>query len=109
MEQAQKGTHYGSCQELEVRWGELVQRIVPSAEAVKFFASGTEATMMAMRLARAFTGRDMILKFEGHFHGWHDYAVAAMQPPYDVPLSKGVPRRRRRHRARGAGGRRPGH
>ncbi len=91
VEQAQKGTHYGSCQELEVRWGELVQQIVPSAEMVKFFSSGTEATMMAMRLARAFTGRDKIIKIQGGFHGWHDYAVVAMQPPYDVPVSKGVP------------------
>ena len=44
-----------------------------------------------MRLARAFTGRDKIVKIQGHFHGWHDYAAVAMQPPYDVPISKGVP------------------
>jgi glutamate-1-semialdehyde 2,1-aminomutase len=89
--QAQKGTHYGACHELEVRWGELVQEIVPSAEAVKFFSSGTEATMMAMRLARAHTGKNKIVKIQGGFHGWHDFATVAMQPPYDVPLSKGVP------------------
>jgi glutamate-1-semialdehyde 2,1-aminomutase len=89
--QAQKGTHYGACHDLEVRWGELVQEIVPSAEMVKFFSSGTEATMMAMRLARAYTGREKIVKIQGGFHGWHDYATVAMQPPYDVPLSKGVP------------------
>ena len=76
VEQAQKGTHYGACHELEVRWGELVQQIVPSAEVVKFATSGTEATMLAMRLARAFTGRDRIVKFHGHFHGWHDYAAS---------------------------------
>ena len=91
VEQAQKGTHYGACTELEVRWAELVQQIVPSAEQVKFFSSGTEATMMAMRLARAFTGKSKILKVQGGFHGWHDYATIAMQPPYDVPLSSGVP------------------
>jgi glutamate-1-semialdehyde 2,1-aminomutase len=68
-----------------------VQEIVPSAEMVKFFSSGTEATMMAMRLVRAFTGKDKIVKIQGGFHGWHDYAVVAMQPPFDVPLSKGVP------------------
>jgi glutamate-1-semialdehyde 2,1-aminomutase len=89
--QAQKGTHYGACHELEVQWAELVEQIVPSAESVKFLSSGTEATMMAMRLARAFTGRNKILKVQGAFHGWHDYATVAMQPPYDIPSSKGVP------------------
>ncbi|MGE3271745.1 MAG: aminotransferase class III-fold pyridoxal phosphate-dependent enzyme, partial [Chloroflexota bacterium] len=58
MEQVQKGSHYGACHELEIRWGQLVQEIVPSAEAVKFTSSGTESTMLAIRLARAFTGRD---------------------------------------------------
>jgi glutamate-1-semialdehyde 2,1-aminomutase len=91
VEQAQKGSHYGACHELEVRWGQLVQEIVPSAEAIKFLSSGTEATMMAMRLARAFTGRDRIVKVNGHFHGWHDYAAVAMAPPWDVPISVGIP------------------
>ena len=89
--QLQKGTHYGGSTELEVRWGELVQQIVPSAERVKFFSSGTEATMMAMRLARAYTGKSKIVKIQGHFHGWHDYATVAMQPPWEVPISAGVP------------------
>jgi glutamate-1-semialdehyde 2,1-aminomutase len=92
VEQAQKGSHYGACHELEVRWGELVQEIVPSAEAVKFVSSGTEATMLALRLARAFTGRDRLIKINGHFHGWHDYAAVAMAPPWDVPISMGIPK-----------------
>jgi glutamate-1-semialdehyde 2,1-aminomutase len=92
VEQAQKGTHYGASHELEVEWGELVQQIVPSAEKVKFVSSGTEATLMAMRLARAFTGKDKILKIQGHFHGWHDYATIAMAPPYDEPVSRGIPK-----------------
>jgi glutamate-1-semialdehyde 2,1-aminomutase len=91
VEQAQKGSHYGACHELEVRWGELVQEIV-SAEAVKFVSSGTEATMLALRLARAFTGRDRLIKINGHFHGWHDYAAVAMAPPWDVPISMGIPK-----------------
>lgn len=93
-DQAAKGTHYGACHELEVRWAELVRELVPSAHGgkVKFFSSGTEATMMAMRLARAFTGKEKILKIEGHFHGWHDYATVAMAPPYDEPISRGVPK-----------------
>jgi len=90
--QSRRGTHYGACHELEVEWGEAVQKIVPSAEKVKFFSSGTEATLMAMRLARAFTGKDKILKIQGHFHGWHDYATIAMEPPYDEPVSRGIPR-----------------
>ena len=90
-EQAARGTHYGASHELEVRWAELVARLVPSAEKVRFTASGTEATHLAMRLARAFTGREQVLKFEGHFHGWHDYATAGVKPPYTVPTSGGVP------------------
>jgi glutamate-1-semialdehyde 2,1-aminomutase len=92
VKQAQTGTHYAAGHELEVRWGELIQEIVPSAEAVKFVSSGTEATMLAIRLARAFTGRDRVIKVNTHFHGWHDYAVVAMAPPYDVPISTGVPK-----------------
>ena len=91
IEQAEKGSHYGAGHELEIRWGQLVQRIVPSAERVKFTSSGTEATMMAMRLARAFSGKAIIVKMRGHFHGWHDYATVAMQPPWDQPASRGVP------------------
>ena len=90
-EQAARGTHYGACHEAEVRWAEWVARLVPSAEKVRFTASGTEATQLAMRLARAFTGREKVLKFEGHFHGWHDYAAAGVRPPYGAPGSSGVP------------------
>jgi glutamate-1-semialdehyde 2,1-aminomutase len=92
IEQARRGSHYGACHELEVRWGELVTEIVPSAEMVKFTSSGTEATMMALRLARAFTGRTRVVKMQGHFHGWHDYATVAMAPPYDEPISRGIPK-----------------
>jgi len=90
-EQVAKGTHYGACQELEVRWGELVKELVPSAERVKFTSSGTEATMLAIRLARAYTGRSKVLVFANHFHGWHDYVFLGPSAPYDVPLSIGIP------------------
>ena len=89
--QMAKGTHYGACSELEVEWGELVKKLVPSAEQVKFVSSGTEATIMAIRLARSFTGKNKIVKFEGHFHGWHDGVMAGVKPPYDVPASTGIP------------------
>jgi glutamate-1-semialdehyde 2,1-aminomutase len=85
-------THAGGCHELEVRWAERVVDLVPSAERVRFTASGTEATMLAMRLARAATRRDRIIKFEGHFHGWHDYATYGVNPPFSRPTSLGVPR-----------------
>src|SRR5207248_885313 len=74
-EQATKGTHYGACSPKELEWAERVVQLVPSAEEVRFTMSGTEATLLVMRLARAYTGRRKILKFEGHFHGWHDHAV----------------------------------
>ncbi len=91
-EQVHKGTHYGACHELEVAWAEQIVRMIPSAEWVRFTMSGTEATMLAMRDARAFTGREKVIRFAGHFHGWHDYAMAGYQPPFDTPTSTGVPK-----------------
>ena len=90
-EQMARGTHLGASHEIEVRWAELVNRLVPCAELTRFTMSGTEATHLAMRVARAYTGRTKILKLAGHFHGWHDGAVAGVNPPYDVPMSAGVP------------------
>jgi len=90
-EQAPRGTHFGACHELEVRWAELVCKLVPSAEMVRFTMSGTEATHLAIRIARAHTGHPKVVKFHGHFHGWHDGVVAAVNPPFDVPMSAGVP------------------
>jgi glutamate-1-semialdehyde 2,1-aminomutase len=90
--QMARGTHFGGGTALEVRWGELVQQMVPSAERVQFAASGTEAVMLALRLARAFTGRAKVLKFEGHFHGWSDPMTAGFHAPFNVPSSVGVPR-----------------
>ncbi len=89
--QLERGTHYGASHPLELAWGELVLRLVPSAERVRFTSSGTEATLMALRLARAFTGRSRIVKFQGHFHGWHDYVAYGISPPFDAPNSSGIP------------------
>jgi glutamate-1-semialdehyde 2,1-aminomutase len=85
------GTHLGASHEWEVRWAELICRLVPSAEMVRFTMSGTEATHLALRIARAYTGRPKVVKLHGHFHGWHDGVVAAVNPPFDVPMSAGVP------------------
>lgn len=90
--QTSRGTHFGACHELEVEWAEMIQRLIPSAESVRFTMSGTEATLLAMRNARAFTGREKIIRFAGHFHGWHDYGMVGYQPPFDTPTSTGIPR-----------------
>jgi glutamate-1-semialdehyde 2,1-aminomutase len=84
------GTHFGACHPLEVRWGELVRQLVPSAERVRFTASGTEATLMALRLARAFTGRAKLLRVKGHFHGWHDHMTSGYAGHFDGTPTPGV-------------------
>ncbi len=89
--QMERGTHAGGCHDLEVEWGRWVQKLVPSAERVRFTGSGTEATLMALRLARIHTGRPKFLKFAGHFHGWHDAATVGADPPYDNFAVPGVP------------------
>jgi glutamate-1-semialdehyde 2,1-aminomutase len=91
--QAQRGTHYGASHELEIHWGELVTRLVPSAERVRFTSSGTEATMMALRLARAYTGREKALRLRDHFHGWNDSVTGQPRAEESVPAeSPGLPR-----------------
>ena len=79
------GTHYSASTTLEIEWANLVRDLVPCSEKVRFHSSGTEATMMAFRMARAYTGRSRIVKFKRHFHGWHDYAVV------DGPGAGGIP------------------
>ena len=75
-EAIERGTQMGSSTEAEIQWGELVRELVPCAEKVRFQSSGTEAVMMALRLARAHTGKTKVIKFDDHFHGWSDYALA---------------------------------
>jgi glutamate-1-semialdehyde 2,1-aminomutase len=90
-EQATRSFHPGACHELESEWAEAVIRLVPSAERVRFTSSGTEATLLALRLARAATGRAKIVKLAGHFHGWHDQVAIGADPPFDRPDSAGLP------------------
>lgn len=71
-EQLGRGTLYGTPSEQEVEFAELICKVVPSAEMVRLVSTGTEATMSAIRLARGFTGRKKIIKFEGCYHGAHD-------------------------------------
>jgi glutamate-1-semialdehyde 2,1-aminomutase len=88
---AQDITHPGACHEREVLWAEQVLKMVPSAERIRFTASGSESSALAVRLARAMTGKQMIIKFEGHFHGWLDHAVEGVDLPFNQPFSAGVP------------------
>lgn len=70
--QLQKGTSFGAPSELEVLLAETIVSLIPSVDKVRMVSSGTEATMSALRLARGFTGRDKIIKFEGNYHGHSD-------------------------------------
>jgi glutamate-1-semialdehyde 2,1-aminomutase len=90
-QQMARGTHPGASHELEIEWATLVKKLIPSAERVRFTGSGTEATMMALRLSRLYTGLPKFLKFQGHFHGWHDVVTVVADPPYDSNHVAGVP------------------
>jgi len=84
--QMTRGTHLGANTAEEIRWARVIKRLMPSVEKMRCHSSGTEATLMALRLARAYTGKNKIVKFQEHFHGWHDYVVITGNRP--VP---GVP------------------
>ena len=100
--QASRGTAFAAANPLEVQLATLLCERVPSLDAVRFCNSGTEATMFAMRLARAFTGRPKISRMEGGYHGTHDYAEVSTHPtvaeagPPDAPVAQpdsvGTPR-----------------
>ena len=81
-QQMARGTHFSACHELEMDWADRILRLLPAAQTVRFTNSGTEATLMAVRLARLATGRQKVVKFIGHFHGWHDLLVPAAYAPY---------------------------
>jgi glutamate-1-semialdehyde 2,1-aminomutase len=85
-----RATHPGASHGPEIEWGRWVQRLIPSAERVRFVSSGTEATLMALRLARIATGKPRVLKFAGHFHGWHDFLIPGDSYPHDAPVP-GIP------------------
>jgi len=97
-----EGSHFAAATPAELEAAERFCRMVPSAEAVRFTNTGTEATMLALRLARGFTGRSKFLKFEGHYHGWYDpYLLNAHghppeqlgtpENPARIPDSQGIP------------------
>jgi glutamate-1-semialdehyde 2,1-aminomutase len=89
-EAAAKGTQFGASHAGEVRWAQAIRRLVPSAERLRFTSSGTEATLLAVRLARAFTGRPRLLRFKGMFHGWHDHMTIGFASHFDGTPTPGV-------------------
>ncbi len=97
-----RGSHFATATSAEVEAAERLRRVVPSAEVVRFTNTGSEATMLALRLARAHTRRTKFLKFEGHYHGWYDpYLLNAhshvpeqlgpRENPARLPDSEGIP------------------
>src|SRR5579864_2510119 len=97
-----EGSHFASATPAELEAAEKFCAMVPSAGGVRFTNSGTEATMLALRLARAHTGRTKFLKFEGHYHGWYDpyclnghsHPIDQLGPPENptkIPDSEGIP------------------
>ena len=85
------GTHFAANHVHEIDWARRVVELVPSAEKVRFTSSGTEAVGMALRLARAHTGRSRIARFRGHFHGWADDQVTGYQSHFNGGAPAGVP------------------
>ena len=83
--QAACGLHYGANHALEVEWAEQVKRCFPGIEQLRFTASGTEATMLALRIARAHTGKPVVIRLAGHFHGWHDFLAAGIEGEARTP------------------------
>ena len=96
------GSHFAAATSAEIEAAERFRRMVPSAEMVRFTNTGSEATMLALRLARANTGRRKFLKFEGHYHGWYDpfllnahshppAQLGSRENPARIPDSAGIP------------------
>ena len=88
--QIENGIQYGAYSELSLEWAELIKKLIPSAELVEFTNSGTEAIMMGIRIARAFTGRSKIVRFQFHFSGGYDAVLVGVEEPFDVPISTGI-------------------
>ena len=94
-ERMRKGVSFSLTSEDEVQAMELVKELTGWVDKVRMTVSGTEATMHAMRIARAYTGRDRIVKFEGQYHGVHDYALISVAPDDHVRAGRSPTRRSR--------------
>lgn len=102
IEEVRNGVLFAMTGELELDVAEMIVDMCPAVDMVRMACSGTEATMHAIRVARAFTGRELILKFEGNYHGFHDHTLWSTYAPTEslgnrrnpipVPASSGIPR-----------------
>lgn len=100
-EQVARGPYFATTHETEVRAAKLVNELVPHSDLTKFTSTGTEAIMSAIKLARAYTGKEKLLTFEGMYHGHSDYALVNVHPPVEslgttrnpnkIPESTGIP------------------
>ena len=90
--QLQRGTAVAAANPLEIQLAQELCRRIPSVDMIRFTNSGTEATMFAMRLARAFTGRPKIARIEGGYHGTHDFAEISTKPDLDLAGPATAPR-----------------
>lgn len=79
----EKGQLYAGQHELEIALSERLQELIPCAELVRYSNSGSEIVQAALRLARAYTGREKVIKFEGHYHGWFDNVLISVHPPLE--------------------------
>jgi len=84
------GVQYAASHPLEVRWAERLVNAFPSIQKLRFTGSGTEATLLALRMARAFTGRSKILRIATHYHGWHDFSASGYNSHFDGQPAPGV-------------------
>jgi glutamate-1-semialdehyde 2,1-aminomutase len=89
-QQARKGLHLAASNALEIDWARCIRKMVPSAERVRFTSSGTEATQLAMRIARAASAKTRIVRFQTHFHGWHDQVSFGVTEHLDGSPAVGV-------------------
>ena len=89
--QAERAIFSADCHLAEIEWAEWINGLYPCADRARLCASGSEATMLALRLGRAWSGKDRVLRIDGHYHGWHDHALKGAKPGSDRPSSLGVP------------------
>jgi len=89
-EAAALGVQFAANSPSELEWAEAIKRHIPTAERVRFAASGSEATLLAIRIARAYTGRSKLIRIKSHYHGWHDFAVSGYNDFFDGTAAPGV-------------------
>ena len=88
--QLEKGYHFSEAHEIEMEWAEAIRGLMPSCERIRFTNSGTEATTLAVRIARAYSGKPKLLRFQGHYHGWGDWADPDLDANGNLAATAGI-------------------